>query len=203
MLAGLGREDAPNGVSPAALRAGVELVLENDRRGLAVDPRTVRLSLRTRWRAAGPAAFHRPDTLLREVARQSLVPERYPDAEPRADRIDPRPGDLGLTALAPRGLERQPDDDLGDVLLGDDPRERGDLRRLIRGPWQGRKRHRPAAVIVRDREADASLTEIDAEDSRHGTADWDDDADAEPLADPDPDGEPLAGRADGSTDGTD
>jgi hypothetical protein len=40
------------------LIARIELVLEDDRRCFAIDPRSPGLSLRRRWRATGAAALH-------------------------------------------------------------------------------------------------------------------------------------------------
>ena len=74
-VAGIDRRRGPS--SAGRLRApGVELVLEDDGGGLAVDPGAVRVALGGRRRAARAAALHRSEALLGEMAGQTLVAER-------------------------------------------------------------------------------------------------------------------------------
>ena len=55
--------------------AGIQLVLEDDGRRLTVDTTSIGVALRASRRATGPASLHRPEPLLCEMARQSLVAE--------------------------------------------------------------------------------------------------------------------------------
>ena len=68
----------------------VELVLEDDRGGLAVDPGAMRIALGSRRRPAGPAPFHRAHPQLGEMARQTLVPKGYRQSQERRDLFHPR-----------------------------------------------------------------------------------------------------------------
>ena len=94
----------------------VELVLEDDRRRLAIDPRAIGVALGLARRSARPAAFHRPEAGLGEVAAQPLVAECDREPECTLHRVRPRSGEGRLRSLVARGLERQPDDQLVDVV---------------------------------------------------------------------------------------
>ncbi len=56
--------------------AGVELVLEDDRGGLAVDPGPVGVTLGRRRRTTGPAPLHGTEPFLGKMAGQALIAER-------------------------------------------------------------------------------------------------------------------------------
>src|SRR5690348_9456967 len=77
----------------------VELVLQDDRRGLAVDAGPPGSALVAgRW-PPGPATFHRADALLGEMTGQALVtiPDRRSNGWP--DRLHPGPGGPCLAPL--------------------------------------------------------------------------------------------------------
>ena len=97
---------------PPARGPGVQLVLEDDRGGLAVDPLALGAPLRGGWRAAGPAALHRPKALLGAMAAQALVAERDRPAGERRNVGGPGARRVDHRSLDARRLERQPDHQL-------------------------------------------------------------------------------------------
>ena len=70
----------------------VELILEDDRRRLAVDPGPIGVALGLARRAAGPAALHRTQAALGEVAGQALVAEGYRQSQIARRPRPPTPG---------------------------------------------------------------------------------------------------------------
>ena len=91
----------------------VQLVLEDDARGLAIDTRAVGISLRPRRRAARPAAGHATQPALGLERAQALVAHRDRERE-RAPR---RPSPTSRAAcrhgpLVALRLDRQADDEL-------------------------------------------------------------------------------------------
>ena len=84
---------------------GVKLVLEDDRGGFSIDTAAICLALRSGRRPPGPAALHRPESLLGEMAGQSLVAEHDRESDERLDRGYPGTGHLGLVALLARRVQ--------------------------------------------------------------------------------------------------
>src|SRR5262245_2656162 len=166
--------------------AGIELILEDDRRRLAIDSGPPGLPLGAgRW-APRPSPFHRADALFGTMAGQSFI--TIPDGSDPGlqDRVDPLPRAGRLTPLPARHVDGQADDDLAHLVLVDEAPERGRVAGGIGGALERRERLR-AAVGIGERDADPPIAHIQAEDPGHGAA--------EPAS-PDADGlaEP-AGRA--------
>ena len=109
----------------------VELVLEDDRGSLAIDPGAIGVALHSRRRPAGTAPFHGTHPRFGEVARQTLVAEGYRQTQDRGDRGDPLAGHRRLRAFVAVRVERQPDDELVDGLLRGHARERRGVRRRV------------------------------------------------------------------------
>ena len=152
----------------AGAAPSVELVLEDDRGGLAVHAFTIAVPLRLRRRAAGAAAGHRdPGEIRRGGWRAARRAASRGSPRRVRDGLRPRGGGLGHRALGAARLERQPDDELRDPLLRDDPRQRGGIvRRGQRSrPVDRRERPRRQPVALGDREADPPLPEVDPEDA--------------------------------------
>ena len=80
VVATVARPAAAANRHPSAARerpgAGIELVLQDDRGRLAVDPRPVDVALGSRRRAARATAFHRSQALFGEMAGETLIAER-------------------------------------------------------------------------------------------------------------------------------
>jgi len=84
---------------------GVKLILEDDRSRFAIDAAAICLALRSGRRPTGPATFHRPESLLGEMARQSLVAEHDWESNERLDGGYPGTGHLGLVAFRARCVQ--------------------------------------------------------------------------------------------------
>ena len=137
----------PPSVGVRVAGAGVELVLQDDRRGLAIDagPRWAS-PLGAARRAPRTATLHRAETLLGEMAGQTLVTIADRRREERPPRRDPLPRDRGLAPLPARDVERQADDELRDVLRPGELRDRRRVAGRVLVPAEGRqRRRRPSA----------------------------------------------------------
>ena len=94
--------------STAPPSPGVELVLEDDRRGFPVDPRAIGVALGRRRRAAGAAALHRPRRCsARWLVSRSSRKVTGIRAERRAACSTQARVTAGLGAFAAARLERQ------------------------------------------------------------------------------------------------
>ena len=130
------------------LPAGVQLVLEDDGGGLAIDPRTIGVALRraTARRPTARAACARARrSASNEDSRSSRIVTGMREA--RADLRGPRPGARGHRALLARRLDRQADDQLRDVLLATDASQRLGVGVDRRGAAD--RRQRPGAADPR------------------------------------------------------
>ena len=99
------------GMDERTSRACVELILEDDRGGLSIDPGTIGIALGLARRAAGPSAFHRPEPSFGEVAAQAFVAERYRKIEPYRGSRRPRRASgppSGPRRPTPRAASRRP-----------------------------------------------------------------------------------------------
>src|SRR5688572_17715294 len=91
-------------------------------------------------------------------------------AQTRLDVFHPRSCQLGLGSFVAGGIDRQPDDELGDVVRDDEREERVGVQVDMPAAAECRQWPRPDVGPVGDRDPDAPLPEIDAEGSRHGDA---------------------------------
>ena len=142
----------------------VELVLEDDGGGLAIDPRPIGIALGLARRSAGPTTLHRAETGLGEMAAQPFVAECYRNPEPDGHGVRPGPGQGRLRTLRarpPRAAGRRP------------ARRRCGASTTVRSAAasassiaaapQRRQRSRRRAVIVGQGQADPALPEVDPE----------------------------------------
>ncbi len=114
-----------------------------------------------------------PEPRFGEVARQSLVAKGNRSTDPTLERFGPGFGHARLRPHGPGCLEGKPDDELVDPLRLDDRADR-DLVRIERpATADGEQRSRGGAVVIGQREADATLPEVDPEQSCHGPAEPD------------------------------
>ena len=101
------------------------------------------------------------------MAGVALITVRHLASERRRDGLHPGSGAGRLAAVHPRGVEGKPDDELADIVLGDDGRQRLDIGTRAR-PAADRGERTGPAVGVGDGETDPPFPEVDAEDPTHG-----------------------------------
>lgn len=145
-----------------ASRAGVEIILEDDRCCRSIEALLPR----------APVLFPQRESRLRLSAREAFVLEehrhRYPGAQPGGKRLDASRHVVGRPVEAPGQADdhqREP------VVFAGQPRNR--LRRHVGGVAveAGRPKHRQRPRErtggIADRHADPPLPDIEAEHSRH------------------------------------
>lgn len=106
------------------------------------------------------------------MAAETFIVQRDRDAvtQSRLDVADPGPGVRGLWTLVTRGLERQANHDLVDLMGPDEVIERRRVEVDVPSASERRQRPCPSAWPIGDRDADAPLPEVDAECPGHGDA---------------------------------
>jgi len=151
-------------------RARVELVLEDDRRGLAVDPGTIPVSLGPSRGTTRSAPFHRPQASLGKVAGEALVAERdrQVGSEQRPQGGCPVSGQGRLPPFVAGGFERQADDQLPYSMEHRERAKRGGVGRDLAPARQGREWSGAMGAVLGQRHADPSLPEVDPEQGAHG-----------------------------------
>jgi hypothetical protein len=104
------------------------------------------------------------------VTRQPLVSEddRDPVAEAVRDRLDPRAGGERLLPLVAGCVDRQPDDEHRHAMAVDEQGEGRDIGIDASPAREGGQRTRADIRGVGERDADPPLSEVDAEQRRHG-----------------------------------
>ena len=154
------------GVVPAPPR--VQLVLEDDARGLTIDSRPERVPLRPGRRAARPTTRHAAQAPLRLERGQALVAHR--DRQRRDARRAPRPS----RAPPPPSRPRVPFASTGRPTTSSEtpcssahPADRRGVRLEGRAAVHGGERPRDADARVRDRQPDPARAEVDAEHAAH------------------------------------
>ena len=146
--------------------------MKDDGRGFTVDARTVPVPLLTRWWPARATARHRPEARFRDVTRETFILQRDGDilAEGRVQRLHPGSGPDGLLTLVPGRVDRQTDDEAIHPVCFDQGAKCPHVGRHVAPATDRRQRPSAGSRCIGDRDADASLPKIDAEDRAQGAA---------------------------------
>ena len=153
--------------APMASPPRVELVLQDDARGLAIDSRPERRSLRLRRGSARSPARHAPEPALGLERGQALVAHRDREAEALPDRARPGAGRRRHLALGAAGVDGEPDDQLHHALVAAHAADRLGVLLDRGGAPDRREGAGDPDAGVGDGEADALRPEVDAQHAAH------------------------------------